>query len=49
MPPHAAIQLHCRGTGHDNLAPIIRQKVGYADHEADGSAFPGKPYKPLRA
>ena len=32
--------------GYDNLAPIIRQKIGNADCEAGGGGFLGKPYEP---
>ena len=46
VPLHAAIKFHCRETGYDNLAPIIRQRVGNADYEAGGVGFLGKPYEP---
>ena len=46
VPLHAAIQLHCRDIGYDNLAPIIWHKIGNADYEAGGSGFLGKPYEP---
>ena len=46
VPLHAAIQLHCRELGYDNLAPIIWQKIGNADYEAGGGGFLGKPYEP---
>lgn len=46
VPLHAAIQLHCRELGFDNLAPIIWQKIGNADYEAGGGGFLGKPYEP---
>lgn len=46
VPLHAAIQLHCREIGYDNLAPIIWQKIGNADYEAGGGGFLGKPYEP---
>ena len=46
VPLHAAIQLHCRDIGYDNLAPVIWQKIGNADYEAGGGGFLGKPYEP---
>ena len=46
VPLHAAIQLHCREIGYDNLAPIIWQKIGNADYEAGGGGFLGTPYEP---
>ena len=46
VPLHAAIQLHCRDIGYDNLAPILWHKVGNADYEAGGGRFLGKPYEP---
>ena len=46
VPLHAAIQIHCRELGYDNLAPIIWQKIGNADYEAGGGGFLGKPYAP---
>lgn len=47
LPLHATIREHCTDTGFDNLAPIIRYKIGNASLEAGGNArFPGKPSEP---
>jgi DNA modification methylase len=48
VPLHASIQVHCRGIGFDNLAPIIWHKIANATLEASGNGggFLGKPYEP---